>query len=96
MTESHNAPVKICNHCPTPPPPPPSGERVGYSRAKVWDNYSSSAPKVQGKWQGFDIRILSYPMEIFYCEGGAKSKVLTSSSPPRVRAYSRALKAEKS
>ena len=50
---------------------------------------------MQGKCQGFDIRILP-PGRFFIAKGGAKSKVLTSSLPPGGGAYSRALKAETS
>ena len=77
------APV-ICNHC-----PPPTG-RVGDSWAEVQGNYFSSVLSVQGKRQGFDIKILN-PGRFSIAKGGANSKVLTSSLPP-----SRALKAEKS
>ena len=68
--------------------------RVGDSRAKVQGNYLLSVPAVQGKLWGFDIRILT-PGRFSIAEGGAKSKVLTSSLPPWGGAYSRALKAEK-
>ena len=82
------APV-ICNHC--PPSSPPTG-KDGDSGAKVLGNYFSSVPAVQGKWQGFDIRILT-PARFSIVKGGAKSKVLTS-LPPGGGAHSRALKAE--
>ena len=65
--------------------------RVGNSWAKVRGNYFSSVPAVQGKWYGFDIRILT-PGRFSIAKGGAKNKVLTSSLPPGGRAYSRALK----
>ena len=65
----------------------------GDSRAKVRDNYFSSVPAVKGKWRGFDIRILT-PGRFSIAKGGAKSKVLFSSSPHGGGAYSRALKAE--
>ena len=50
---------------------------------------------MQGKLRGFDIRILT-PGRFSIAKGWAKSKVLTSSLPPGVGAYSRALEAEKS
>ena len=50
-------------------------------------------PRSAGEMKGFDIRILT-PGRFFLAKGGAKSKVLTSSSLPGDGAYSRALKAE--
>ena len=50
---------------------------------------------MQGRLQGFHIRILT-PGRFSIVKGRAKSKVLTSSLSPGGRAYSRALKAEKS
>ena len=75
----------------TAPPPPPLWERVGDSLAKVQGNYFYSA----GEMTGFLHRILT-PGKFSIAKGRAKSKVLTSSSPPGGGAYSRALKAEKS
>ena len=68
---------------------------MGDSHAKVLGNFFSSVPVVQGKWRGFDIRILN-PGRVSIAKCGAKSKVLTSNLSPGGGAYSRDLKAEKS
>ena len=44
---------------------------AGDSRAKVQGINYFNVPVVQGKLQGFDIKILT-PREIFYCEGKDK------------------------
>ena len=50
---------------------------------------------MQGKWRGFDIRVL-IPRRFSIGKAGAKSKVLTSRFAPGGGAHSRARKAEKS
>ena len=82
------APV-ICYHC-----LPQLQVRVGDSWAKVRGNYYSSVLAVQGKCHGFDIRILTPARFSIAFKSGARSKVLTSSLPPRGGAHSRAMKAD--
>ena len=79
-SSAHNAPV-ICNHCsPSPPPTHSYGEPWGTAGLKCWGNYFSSVPALQGKWQGFDKRILT-PGRFSIAKGRAKSKVLSASLP---------------
>ena len=76
----------------TATPTPNLRGRVGDSWAKVWGNYFSCVPAVQGKLPCFDIRILT-PGRQSVAKGGAfKSKVLTSSLPAGGNNHSRALK----
>ena len=76
-------------YCPTP------RRRVGDSWAKVMGDYFFIVPAMQGKLQGFDIKILT-PGRFSIVKGRAKSMVLISSLFPVGGVHSRALKTEKS
>ena len=58
-------------------------------------NYFSIVPAEPGYYRGFNIGTLT-PVRFSVVEGGAKSRVVTISLSPQGRAYTRALKSEKS
>ena len=87
--------MTLCtSHLYHPPLPRPTGI-AGEEPAKVQGNYFSIVPAEPGYYGGFNIRTL-IPMRFSVVYGGAKSRVVTISLSPQGRAYTRALKSEKS
>ena len=68
---------------------------MGYDRAKEQCNFFSIVPAVPGKCPSSNIWIPT-PVRFSVMYGGAKSRVFTISLSPQGRAYTRALKSEKS